>query len=349
MLGDKASGVAFDDGGDTLIGDEEKPVSGPVLTVYKRYFYNSDCYQQGTRQTPAGVQVHSTGANNPWLRRYVQPDDGRIGRNVNGNDHNRPGNVCANAYIGKQSDGTVAVYQALPWDMRCWLSGSGTNGNANRMGFIGYEICEDGLTDQAYFDAAMGQAILLTAYLCQAYGLTADDVRDHAELHEMGLASNHGDITHWLGKFGKNMAWFRDRVRQEMEEPITVEYIDCDAVTVLYQARVDESGRLNIRSGPGRKYNSIAQALPGSIVDVLDDSDSEWWRVRQDSVTGYAMSEYLHRIEDTLPEDPETDLPPAETVQIVIRVPTDALMDACKSGQLIIDCRSGNVTNIDYQ
>lgn len=43
--------------------------------------------------------VHSTGANNPNLRRYVQPDDGVLGVNSNQNDWNRPGlEVCVHAF-----------------------------------------------------------------------------------------------------------------------------------------------------------------------------------------------------------------------------------------------------------
>ena len=33
----------------------------------------NDCYQTGRTIRPKGVMVHSTGANNPSLRRYVQP------------------------------------------------------------------------------------------------------------------------------------------------------------------------------------------------------------------------------------------------------------------------------------
>ena len=61
------------------------------LTVYRRFFTQSDCYKASATSRFAGVQVHSTGANNPYLRRYVQPDDGRLGLNTNGNSHNRPG------------------------------------------------------------------------------------------------------------------------------------------------------------------------------------------------------------------------------------------------------------------
>ena len=38
------------------------------------------------RSSPCGVMVHSTGANNPYLRRYVQPDDGELGKNRYDND-----------------------------------------------------------------------------------------------------------------------------------------------------------------------------------------------------------------------------------------------------------------------
>lgn len=210
------------------------------LTIYRQYFTESDCYKRGIKQTPRGVQVHSTGANNPWLKRYVGPDDGRLGPNPNGNTHNRPGGkVCSSAYIGKLQDGTVAVYQALPWNYKCWLSGSGTNGNANKLGYIGFEICEDSTENEQYFNEAVkGKAVLLTAYLCQMMGVTPWEivletpsgpgyaVMDHAELHRIGLASNHGDIGLWLKKFGYTFADFRYWVQAAMDEGVEVTYID---------------------------------------------------------------------------------------------------------------------------
>ena len=36
----------------------------------------SDCYRAGKNIAPKGVMIHSTGANNPMLRRYVQPAEG---------------------------------------------------------------------------------------------------------------------------------------------------------------------------------------------------------------------------------------------------------------------------------
>ena len=226
--------------------EADKPVSGKKrLTIYRCYLTQNDCYRSATYQETKGVQVHSTGANNPYLKRYVQPDDGRLGNNPNGNSHNRPGgDVCASAYIGKLQDGTVAVYQALPWDYRCWLSGSGDNGNANRMGYKGFEICEDGLGDETYFREAMNKAVLLSAYICQMAGVSpyqvlaefggkqALAVMDHRELHGAGLASNHADITHWLKKYGLTMHDFRRAVQEILDNGgVEVEYVDCADVS----------------------------------------------------------------------------------------------------------------------
>ena len=36
-------------------------------------FTENRCYKTGATIKPKGVMVHSTGANNPNLRRYVQP------------------------------------------------------------------------------------------------------------------------------------------------------------------------------------------------------------------------------------------------------------------------------------
>lgn len=265
------------------------------LTIYRRIFYQADAYTKGTRQQVLGVQVHSTGANNPNLRRYVQPDDGRLGKNQYGNHHNQPGgDVCASAYIGKLFDGTVAVYQTLPWDYRTWLSDSGKNGNANRLGYLGFEICEDGLKDAGYFQkAVMGTSVLLTAHLCQAFQLRPEtDVHDHQELHQLGLASNHGDITDWLKKFGYTMKDYREEVKKAMSEGVDVSYIDVDKeeVTILYFAVAANPGSyLNLRSAPSISAEAIGRIPRGAVVAVLEETDQKWWRVRYMGMTGYAM------------------------------------------------------------
>lgn len=183
---------------------------------------NNACYKAGKKITVKGIMVHSTGANNPKLSRYVGPDDGKLGANPYNNHWNqdKPGGrqVCVHGFIGKLADGSVATYQTLPWDMRGWHGGSGSKGSVNDT-HIGFEICEDGLTDAAYFNAVYKEAAELCAYLCKQFNLdpTADGVIiGHYEGYARGLASNHGDPKNWFPKHGKSMDTFRAYVKQLM-------------------------------------------------------------------------------------------------------------------------------------
>lgn len=192
------------------------------MNLHKLYLTENECYKFGVDRPIKGIMVHSTGANNPWLSRYVGPDDGLLGVNKYGNHWNqaRPDGiqVCVNAFIGKLKDGTVATYQTLPWTYKSWHSGTGSLGssnNANNNGYLGFEICEDGLNDKNYFNAIYKEATELVAYLCKTYKLDPTKkgvVICHSEGHQMGIASNHGDIMHWWPKFGKNMDTFRTDV-----------------------------------------------------------------------------------------------------------------------------------------
>lgn len=198
------------------------------MRLYKQMAVRNECYQRAVGITPRGLMLHSTGANNPWLKRYVQPNDGRIGVNNNGNSMNeyRPGNrqVCPHGFIGKCADGTIASYQILPWAMRGWHSGKGSKGSANEMGYIGIEICEDDLTDATYFSKVYQEAVELFAYLCGMYRLNPKKdgvIICHSEGYKRGIASNHGDVMHWFPKHGKNMNTFREDVYKQMQKAST--------------------------------------------------------------------------------------------------------------------------------
>src|SRR5574344_2125128 len=187
------------------------------MNLHKLILMNNACYKAGKTITPKGIMVHSTEANNPNLRRYVGPDDGLLGVNQYNNHWNTatPGGrqVCVHAFIGKLKDGTIATYQTLPWNMVGWHSGSGTKGNANYLGYIGFEICEDGLTDATYFNKVYAEAVELCVYLCKQYNLTEKNIICHSEGHTLGIASNHGDVMHWFPKHGKSMDTFRAAVK----------------------------------------------------------------------------------------------------------------------------------------
>ena len=185
------------------------------MRLYGAMLTHNDCYLRGRTIRPRGVMVHSTGANNPYLRRYIAPDDGRLG--TPSPRHWNQGGVgaCVHAMIGKAADGSVAVYQTLPWNMRGWHCGRSGNDT-----HISFEICEDSLTDKGYFQATYQAAVELTAYLCRRFNLNplADGVvLCHSEGYQRGIASNHADVLHWWRKFGVDMDDFRADVAAEMQ------------------------------------------------------------------------------------------------------------------------------------
>lgn len=182
------------------------------MNLQKLILTENACYKAGKKITVKGIMVHSTGANNPKLSRYVGPNDGKLGENKYNNHWNvyHPGGseVCVHAFIGKLADGSIATYQTLPWDHRGWHAG-GTANNTH----IGFEICEDGLTDATYFNKVYQEAVELCVYLCKQYGLSEKDIICHKEGYKQGIASNHSDVLHWFPKHGKSMDTFRADVK----------------------------------------------------------------------------------------------------------------------------------------
>ena len=216
-----------------------------AMQIHQQFAVRNDCYTRNQAELakapanrdsryaqyyrgPRGIMVHSTGANNPNLRRYVQPDDGVLGVNSNQNDWNRPGlEVCVHAFLGLTQAGEVAAYQILPWEYRAWHCG----GDANNT-HLSFEICEDNLRDRAYWEKTYRLARELTAELCRKFGLdplAPGVLVDHAEGAALGIASNHADVDHWWSRYGVTMDDFRadvarlleqeDAAQEEEEEP----------------------------------------------------------------------------------------------------------------------------------
>ena len=208
----------------------------------------STCYKGTSKMTPRGALWHCTGANNPTLKRYVQPSDVKpaadtyskekwlevLGVNKNKNDWNHIERQAGlNAWIGKLADGTVTSIQTMPWDFKPWGCGSGSKGSCNN-GWMQFEICEDGLTDKNYFNAVYKEACELTAYYFTLYGIdpkgtfTYNGVKVptllcHQDAYKLGLGSNHSDIYNWFNKHGKTMEDARNDVAALMKgsSPVT--------------------------------------------------------------------------------------------------------------------------------
>ena len=175
--------------------------------------------------SPAGIIIHSTGANNPNLKRYVNAPE-ICGENPYRNYFDRPdSNVCPHAVIGKDKNGEVKAAKLLPWNVCCWGCGNGSKGSYNYApAYIQIEICEDALNDRAYFEEAFGLAADLCQRLMKNYPtIKPGNIISHKEACARGYASNHGDPEHWLARFGKNMDWFRSLAAPEKQVRITAE------------------------------------------------------------------------------------------------------------------------------
>ena len=272
----------------------------------------STCYKGTRKFTPKGVLWHSTGANNPWLKRYVQPDDdakdktewlNKLGKNQYSNDWNHIYREAGlNFWIGKLADGTVAAVQTMPFDYRPWGCGSGAKGSCNNT-HIQFEICEDGLNDKSYFEACYKEACEMTAYLCKMYGIdpkgttvcngvTVPTIIDHTGSHSYGLGSNHGDIQHWSKKYGITMENVRNDVAALLAEggsPVKPEDPTAPSVPVddnekaiwdrLYAAIQNPYGVAGVMGNMKAESNCRSNNLQNSYEKSLGMSDEQYTAV----------------------------------------------------------------------
>ena len=289
---------------------------------------NSTCYKGTSKMTIKGILWHSTGANNPTLRRYVQPSNNDpnykrlmevIGKNNEGSDWNHMTvKAGLNAWIGKLKDGEVTTIQAMPWNYKPWGCGSGSMGSCNN-GWIQFEICEDSLNDQDYFEKTYEEACQLTAYLCKKYnidpngyvtfnGLKVPTILCHAESHKLQLGSNHADVLHWFPKYGKNMATVREDVThlinlgitpsapvqpiEKQEQIVAPVVVEPAPPTVENKGKVTASA-LNVRSGPGTNY-SILRTVRKNTVLTFEKEQQGWGKLKDQK--GWVSLTYIKKI-----------------------------------------------------
>ena len=232
----------------------------------------STCYKETNKMQIKGILLHSTGANNPYLKRYIQPskqcsevDSGAqnellklIGKNQYNNDWNHiEHNAGVNGWIGKLADGTVTTVQTMPWDFRPWGCGRGSKGSCND-GWIQIEICEDNLNNKDYFNKVYKEACEIIAYLCKLYninpkgtvvhnGIKVPTILCHQDSYKLKLGSNHADVYHWFSKYKKDMTTVRTAVEKLIKD---------SEVKKLYRVRKNKN---NAKTQIGA-YSSLANA-----------------------------------------------------------------------------------------
>lgn len=257
------------------------------MNITRYYLTENRCYKAGKRMTPKGIVVHSTGANNPNLCRYIGPDDGVIGPNKYGNHWNQASSSkCVHAMIGKDKNGVVRCYQTLPWDYKPWGCGSGSKGSYNSS-HIQFEMQEDDLTDTAYFAQVYDLAVSLCAYLCKEYGIHPGEIVSHREAHDAGYASNHGDPHTWFAKQGKTMDDFRADVGRALGS-VT------QPTVPLYTRQVNTPGdTLNVRGAANAKGDKLGELAHGSAVEAYGLAGNGWVLIQQGSLRGWVNGKYL--------------------------------------------------------
>ncbi len=203
---------------------------------------DSRCYKAAQNAGPVGIVLHSTGANNPSLKRYVQPSKDAadrkellaiLGENKNGNHWNRDVKKSVHYIIGKRADGDTDTAHILPEEFCTWGVGKGKKGsfNYNPTAHIQIEVCEDSLKDKDYFLACYKKALALCVDICSRHGWEVDVIVSHKEAHKLGYASNHTDIDHWMKKHGYSMDTLRHDVdlilhpEKIIEEGDTVQFV----------------------------------------------------------------------------------------------------------------------------
>ena len=196
-----------------------------MIEIKKCMLTNNITYKAQRPINLKGIVVHSTGVNQRYLARWVQPSDddpnkgaiiADLGKNYNGNSWNRESvSTIVHFMIGYNKADEVEVYQTMPLDICCGGVYHGVNGSFNDS-HIQFEMLEDGHNDETYFRKIVGEGVKLCAYLCKEFGLPVSSIVSHYECGKMGYGSMHGDPENWLKDFGMTMDDFRKAVKEEM-------------------------------------------------------------------------------------------------------------------------------------
>lgn len=276
-------------------------IKGDSNFKYIEYFQTKNpTYTNPHLFTPTKILLHSTGCNNTRLSRYVGPDDGLLGENQYKNYWNKEtANKSVHGFIGKLKDGTIAFYNTLPTNFKCWGCGSGPKGSYNSQAFQ-FEMLEDNLQNENYYKSIIKKAEDAVVYFCKTLGIKSDGITSHYEAHDLGFASNHGDPSIWMKKHNDSMDKFRARVAARLggevvvQDPV-VKVGKFDGKYAIVNTKGDAG--LNLWSDT-KKTRNVRKAKKGSVLFIKSDPNTGWVVARYDNAEGYVDSQYLVLSED---------------------------------------------------
>lgn len=251
-------------------------------------------YTQNNSINPVGILVHSTSANNQYLKRYVDAPD-RLGKNQYNNHWNSSSATKSmHAFIGYDKNKKIIVAQTLPYDRACWGCGAAEKGsyNYNPHAHLQFEICEGENDDKDYYWNAIAVAEEYCAYLCRMFGWDASNITSHVEAHKAGYANNHDDPEEWMSHFGDNMKKFRERVQKRLGEVKEEESV------MSYQATVKTKTGNGASIWKDNKKSSRVVLVPdGEVLTVTGGYDVKGFApVEYKGYKGVFDAQYLVRV-----------------------------------------------------
>lgn len=191
--------------------------SGDVsLTITSHMMTNNDAYNMADDyEEYDGILIHSTALPgvfaDEWYYAWNKPDI----------------DPASHAFVDDEE-----AYLLLPLEQTAWHAGKGANHT-----YLDVEMCEpEGFTyneyneiedydveeQQEYFDGVWNKTALYTAYICQKYGFTTDQIYSHREAFLAGFGSDHADPDHWIILHDKTMDDFREDVSKMLEQGVSV-------------------------------------------------------------------------------------------------------------------------------
>ncbi len=248
----------------------------------------NNCYKKHSAIAPKGIVVHSTGVNNTNAYKYT----------VNWNTA-RPGGheVAVHGFLGKGNNGKVQFYQALPFEMACWGVGSGTKGSYNfNPGYIQFECCEDNLNNRSYFNQIYNNATDLCAYLCLKYNFSYKNVVSHREANLKGYGSAHGDIDHWLQRFGTSMKKFRKTVKAKINAIDPNADLTSGTKNPTHKLTKDAKLYTKAIADDYGTSSKIKESLKKTNkIKFIYDCGNGWSRVKHGKIKGYIRNDKFKR------------------------------------------------------
>lgn len=119
-----------------------------------------------------------------------------------------------------------------------------------------------------------------------------DGIAYHAQGHSTGVvATDNKQYKSWTHY--AIMKGIYDSKGNPLELGQEIKPENQEVIKVLYQAKVTADGKLNMRKEPDKGAGRITQIPSQSVIDVIEETNSEWRKVIYNGESGYVMAEFI--------------------------------------------------------